>query len=181
MNGGEPSGSDRAARRPEVHYLVRLMKRYDLTALDVSDGKVQIRLRRAVAARRARRAAAAPPPPTLRPPRSPARAGPPRSRGRVAAVGRPTAPKTVVIESPMVGTYFASSAPDAPPFVSVGSVVHPDTIVCIIEAMKVFTDIPAGVSGTIAEILVKNGQAVEFGQPFPRDSGLTRRGRGDPR
>ena len=68
----------------------------------------------------------------------------------------------------MVGTYYSSSAPDAPPFVSVGSVVHPDTIVCIIEAMKVFTDIPAGVSGTIAEILVKNGQAVEFGQPLFR-------------
>ena len=78
------------------------------------------------------------------------------------------APKTIVIESPMVGTYFSSSAPDAPPFVSVGSVVHAETIVCIIEAMKVFTDIPAGVSGTIAAILVKNGQAVEFGQPLFR-------------
>ena len=80
----------------------------------------------------------------------------------------PAAPKTVVIESPMVGTYYASSAPDAPLFVSVGSVVHPETIVCIIEAMKVFTDIPAGVSGTIVEILVKNGQPVEFGQPLFR-------------
>ena len=78
------------------------------------------------------------------------------------------APKTIVIESPMVGTYFSSSAPDVPPFVSVGSVVHAETIVCIIEAMKVFTDIPAGVSGTIAAILVKNGQAVEFGQPLFR-------------
>ena len=68
----------------------------------------------------------------------------------------------------MVGTYYSSSAPDAPTFVSVGSVVHPDSIVCIIEAMKVFTDIPAGVSGTIAAILVKKGQAVEFGQPLFR-------------
>jgi acetyl-CoA carboxylase biotin carboxyl carrier protein len=68
----------------------------------------------------------------------------------------------------MVGTYYSSSAPDSPPFVSVGSVVQASTIVCIIEAMKVFTDIPAGVSGTVAEILVKNGQAVEFGQPLFR-------------
>jgi acetyl-CoA carboxylase biotin carboxyl carrier protein len=68
----------------------------------------------------------------------------------------------------MVGTYYSASAPDLPPFVSPGSVVQPDTIVCIIEAMKVFTDIPAGVSGTIAEALVKNGQAVEFGQPLFR-------------
>jgi acetyl-CoA carboxylase biotin carboxyl carrier protein len=68
----------------------------------------------------------------------------------------------------MVGTYYASNAPDAPPFVSLGSVVQPNTIVCIIEAMKVFTDIPAGVSGTVAEVLVKNGQAVEYGQPLFR-------------
>jgi acetyl-CoA carboxylase biotin carboxyl carrier protein len=80
----------------------------------------------------------------------------------------PASPKTIVIESPMVGTYYASTAPDAAPFVSVGSVVQPDSTLCIIEAMKVFTDIPAGVSGTIAEILVKNGQPVEFGQPLFR-------------
>ena len=54
--------------------------------------------------------------------------------------------QTVVIKSPMVGTYYASSAPDAAPFVTVGSAVRPDSTVCIIEAMKVFTDIPAGVS-----------------------------------
>ena len=54
------------------------------------------------------------------------------------------------------------------PFVTVGSAVQPETTVCIIEAMKVFTDIPAGVNGTIAEILVKNGQAVEFDQPLFR-------------
>ncbi|MBV8381972.1 MAG: biotin/lipoyl-binding protein, partial [Planctomycetaceae bacterium] len=71
-----------------------------------------------------------------------------------------------VIESPMVGTFYAASAPDAPPFVSVGSVVRPDTTVCVIEAMKVFTEIPAGLSGTITEVLVKNGQPVEFGQPL---------------
>jgi acetyl-CoA carboxylase biotin carboxyl carrier protein len=68
----------------------------------------------------------------------------------------------------MVGTYYTSRAPDAPPLVTVGSVVHSGTIVCIIEAMKVFTDIPAGVSGTIVEVLAKNGQAVEFGQPLFR-------------
>src|SRR5262249_29413562 len=68
----------------------------------------------------------------------------------------------------MVGTFYTSSAPDAPPFVTTGSVVHPDTIVGIIEAMKVFTEIPAGVSGTIVEILAKNGQPVEFGQALFR-------------
>jgi acetyl-CoA carboxylase biotin carboxyl carrier protein len=152
----------------KVHYLVRLMKRYDLTALDLSDSTIQIRLRR-----RGPEAQ----PPAIAPasqardlaPEGPAQAGSaPEPRLETVPTSVSSAPKTIVIESPMVGTYFSSSAPDVPPFVSVGSVVHAETIVCIIEAMKVFTDIPAGVSGTIAAILVKNGQAVEFGQPLFR-------------
>jgi acetyl-CoA carboxylase biotin carboxyl carrier protein len=149
----------------KVHYLVRLMKRYDLTALDLSDDSVQIRLRRHGPLAQAARAAAtneAAPPPHVQP------SSPQEFRGESVPTSVSAAPKTIVIESPMVGTYFSSSAPDAPPFVSVGSVVHAETIVCIIEAMKVFTDIPAGVSGTIAAILVKNGQPVEFGQPLFR-------------
>jgi acetyl-CoA carboxylase biotin carboxyl carrier protein len=149
-----------------IHYLVRLMKRYNLTALDVSSGPIQVRLRR-------RGPQTALPPATIHPPAITAAA--PVATGTVTPAPPPTPPadsppaaKTVVIESPMVGTYYSSSAPDVPQFVSAGSVVHPETIVCIIEAMKVFTDIPAGVSGTIVEILVKNGQAVEFGQPLFR-------------
>jgi acetyl-CoA carboxylase biotin carboxyl carrier protein len=157
----------------KIHYLVRLMKRYDLTDLNLSDGKVQIRLKR-------RGPEAAPPPLNMAgaqlvvPVGQQAyREAPPAAAGPVpgpspAAPEPPSASKTIVIESPMVGTYYASSAPDASPFVSVGSIVQPDTTLCIIEAMKVFTDIPAGVSGTIAEILVKNGQPVEFGQPLFR-------------
>jgi len=150
-----------------IHYLVRLMKRYDLTALDVSDGSVQVRLRR----RSPGTGSPQPPAPSAIEPGAPNPASTSVAAGartESPPLALSTAPKTVVIESPMVGTYFASSAPEAPPFVSVGAVVHPDSIVCIIEAMKVFTDIPAGVSGTIAAILVKNGQAVEFGQPLFR-------------
>jgi hypothetical protein len=76
--------------------------------------------------------------------------------------------RSLVIVSPMVGTYYASSTPDTTPFISVGSAVRPDTIVCIIEAMRVFTDIPAGIPGTIVEVLVQNGQMVEYGQPLFR-------------
>jgi acetyl-CoA carboxylase biotin carboxyl carrier protein len=141
-----------------IHHLVRLMKRYDLTAIDIIEGATKIRLRR-----RGAETAVVPPVahgaalPAAPPPVAPPRAEP-----------APAAPTGIVIESPMVGTYYASSAPDAPPFVTVGSIVRPDTTVCIIEAMKVFTEIPAGVSGTISEILVKNGQSVEFGQPLFR-------------
>ncbi len=70
------------------------------------------------------------------------------------------------IDSPMVGTFYAASSPDAKPFVSVGDRVTPDTLICIIEAMKVFNEIKADVTGVVQSILVENGQAVEFDQPL---------------
>jgi acetyl-CoA carboxylase biotin carboxyl carrier protein len=163
-----PSGPAKPLDVQRLHYLVRLMKRYDLTALDVSDSSVQIRLRRSSPHAAASHIATGPPIVASAVPTSATSPTPPQGRIEPAPAGGSGGPKTVVIESPMVGTYYASSAPDAPIFVSVGTVIQPNTIVCIIEAMKVFTDIPAGVSGTIAEILVKNGQAVELGQPLFR-------------
>lgn len=70
----------------------------------------------------------------------------------------------VAIESPMVGTYYSAASPDSPAFVKPGSQIASDSVVCIIEAMKVFNEIKAEVSGTIEKILVKNGEPVEFGQ-----------------
>jgi acetyl-CoA carboxylase biotin carboxyl carrier protein len=70
------------------------------------------------------------------------------------------------ITSPMVGTFYHSQSPDADPYVKVGSTVTKDSIVCIVEAMKLFNEIEAEVNGEIVEILVKNGQLVEFGQPL---------------
>jgi len=72
------------------------------------------------------------------------------------------------INSPMVGTFYSSPAPDAPPYVSVGKVVTPESVVCIIEAMKVMNEIKAEMSGTITEILVESGKPVEFGKPLFR-------------
>ena len=66
----------------------------------------------------------------------------------------------------MVGTFYASSSPESPPFVSVGTSVRPDSVVCIIEAMKVMNEIQAELNGTITEILVQNGKNVEYGQPL---------------
>ncbi len=74
----------------------------------------------------------------------------------------------VTIDAPTVGTFYSASTPDDPPFVSVGTKVSSDTVVCIIEAMKVFNQIPAEKSGKIVEILVENGDAVEYGQPLFR-------------
>ncbi len=70
----------------------------------------------------------------------------------------------VEIKSPIVGTFYTTPSPDSEHYVEVGSTVTPQTVVCIIEAMKVMNEIKAETSGTIAEILVTNGQAVEFGQ-----------------
>lgn len=70
------------------------------------------------------------------------------------------------ITSPIVGTFYANPSPDSDPYVEVGSSVGPQTVVCIIEAMKVLNEIKAEISGTIVEVLVTNGQAVEYGQPL---------------
>jgi len=70
----------------------------------------------------------------------------------------------VKIESPMVGTFYASASPDKPAFISIGASVGPNSVVCLIEAMKIFNEINAGTTGTIEKILVKSGDAVEFGQ-----------------
>jgi len=70
------------------------------------------------------------------------------------------------IISPMVGTFYQSSSPDADPYVKVGAKVSKDSIVCIVEAMKLFNEIEAEVDGEIVEVLVKDGQLVEYGQPL---------------
>lgn len=70
----------------------------------------------------------------------------------------------IAIESPMVGTFYSAANPDSPPFSKPGSQISPDSVVCLIEAMKVFNEIKAEKSGTIEQVLVKNGEAVEFGQ-----------------
>jgi len=81
----------------------------------------------------------------------------------------PAAPAEVVghvVKSPMVGTFYRASSPGAKSFVEVGSVVKEGEAICIIEAMKILNEIEADASGTITQILVDNGQAVEFGQPM---------------
>jgi acetyl-CoA carboxylase biotin carboxyl carrier protein len=70
----------------------------------------------------------------------------------------------VAVVSPMVGTFYAAPRPDATPFTTVGASVAADTTVCMVEAMKVFNEIKAETSGTIAKVLVQSGQAVEYGQ-----------------
>lgn len=77
-------------------------------------------------------------------------------------------PEGNVIKSPMVGTFYSAPNPESPPFVQSGDSVHAESVVCIIEAMKVMNEIKAETSGKITEVLVKNGESVEYGQPLFR-------------
>jgi acetyl-CoA carboxylase biotin carboxyl carrier protein len=140
-----------------VRRLVALMNEHDLSEIDLRQGNQRVRLRRGsdqpVFAAQPSYA-----PAPAQAPAAPAASGP-------APVAAP-AGKT--INSPMVGTFYLSSSPDAAAFVKIGDQVGPDTTICIIEAMKVFNEIPAETSGKITAVLVENGAPVEFGQPLFR-------------
>ncbi len=88
---------------------------------------------------------------------------PPRSRSR-ARRPRTEEPGVVFIKSPMVGTFYRSPSPESKPFVDMGAKIEENTLVCIIEAMKIMNEIQAETKGTVLEILVENGQPVEYGQ-----------------
>ncbi|MBI1852238.1 MAG: acetyl-CoA carboxylase biotin carboxyl carrier protein [Planctomycetes bacterium] len=88
------------------------------------------------------------------------------SPGKVPPPLPPPAPDTITINSPMVGTFYRSSTPDSEPYCEVGQDVTPDGVLCIIEAMKVMNEIKAETEGRIMEILVGNGEPVEYGQPL---------------
>ncbi|MEY3143404.1 MAG: Acetyl-CoA biotin carboxyl carrier [Planctomycetota bacterium] len=143
--------------------LVRLMVENDLTELDIRDEQETVTVKRpgvhAVPQVVAAPVMAAAPV-----------AAAPAAAPAAAAAAAPAAVKESLpaIESPMVGTFYATPGPDKAPFVSVGSKVGPDTTVCLIEAMKIFNEIKAETSGTVEEVLVKSGQPVEFGQPLFR-------------
>ena len=87
----------------------------------------------------------------------------PLPKADAAAPAEPAKEEGAVITSPMVGTFYSSASPEDPPFVKVGDKVSEDTVVGIVEAMKVMNEVKAGVSGTVSEILVENSHPVEFG------------------
>ncbi|MFV0446731.1 MAG: acetyl-CoA carboxylase biotin carboxyl carrier protein [Planctomycetaceae bacterium] len=93
-------------------------------------------------------------------------ASPSASAAPVAAAAAAKDDGLIDVKSPMVGTFYRASSPDDPPFVKEGDKVSPDTVACLVEAMKFFNQIKAECSGTIAKVLCKDGDAVEFGQPL---------------
>lgn len=154
-----------------VKNLVALMASHDLAEIDLRDGMQRLRIRRggsqmivqSVPAMAAMPAPANPPPPTSRSAETPTSAAP--------STPASSAKKLLEIKSESVGTFYSRPSPDASPYVSVGTKVTPTTVVCQLEAMKLFSELQAGVSGTIVEICVDNQSPVEFGQVLFRVEG----------
>ena len=153
----------------DLQALLDLMGRYNLSEIELEGEGQKIRLRKAEVL--------APAPPGARNDLAFPAASPPLSAPGGFPGGSPPAAATSAqpaplpanvreVTSPMVGTFYRASSPEAEPFVKEGDHVELDTVLCIIEAMKVMNEIPAGVSGLVREILRKNGESVEFGQPL---------------
>jgi acetyl-CoA carboxylase biotin carboxyl carrier protein len=138
-----------------IKTLVGLMNQHDLSEIDLHEGEHRIRLRRGTMKGAVGQTVNAPPAPT---PASMPAAEP------TSAAEPPPAKAGQAIKSPTPGTFYTSPSPGAPAFVSVGSRVKPDTVVCIIEAMKILNEIPAECTGVITKVLVDNQQPVEYGQ-----------------
>ncbi len=149
----------------KLRELVKLMKDNDLSEIDLRDNDEQITLKRPTAEPIVTPIAAPVAPLAAAPAPVPAAPAAPAEAAGGAAPA-PADDGLIEVTSPMVGTFYTAASPDADDFVSVGATVGEDTVVCIIEAMKVFNEIKAEKKGTVAKILVDSGQAVEFGQPL---------------
>jgi acetyl-CoA carboxylase biotin carboxyl carrier protein len=140
----------------EIKAIIDLMKKHDLSVFEIEKEGFRLKLEKGPSVQGA---AAAPP----------ATAGPSKAMPAVPETAA-TTPKAIEsvplkeIVSPMVGTFYRTASPDAPPFVDVGKTVTEDTVVCIIEAMKVMNEIKAEMGGVIAEVVAENGKPVQFGQ-----------------
>ena len=139
----------------EIKELMKLLEASPLTKIDLSYSDGHVVLEKGAAPAVLSGPAAVPPAPA-----APAAAAPPPTPAESA--------QTVDITAPMVGTFYSAPDPKAPPFVKPGSHVTPSSVVCVLEAMKIFSEVEAEVEGDITDILVKDGDFVEFGQTLFR-------------
>lgn len=150
----------------QIKLIIDLMKRSDLTEFEVEEQGFKIKIKRNsgdVANSGIVPSYSAHPFPAAAPEQ-------PKASAPAAATAAPAASAAgddtgyAYVKSPMVGTFYRSPSPDSPPFVDTNSKVEEKSVVCIIEAMKIMNEIQAEVKGTIVEVLVENGQPVEYGQ-----------------
>lgn len=142
----------------DIKELVALMRRNDLSVFKLEQEGFKITLKRGSEPVFTTTAISAPAP--VQPAAAPALAAPASTPAPAAASGE----KLKEITSPMVGTFYAAASPDAQPFANPGTEIAADSVVCIIEAMKVMNEIKAEVAGTVVEVVAENGKPVQFGQ-----------------
>lgn len=138
-----------------IRQIIKLMEQHDLSEVDLQQGDEKIKLNRGAVSPVGTAQAPAAVPQVAGP------ANPP------VADGSPT-DGTITINAPMVGTFYCRATPQSKPFVKIGDSINDESIVCIVEAMKVFSEIPAECSGKIVEILVSDQDPVDFGKPMFR-------------
>ena len=137
----------------DIREILRIIDESDLTELQIQTEGFALHVRKG--------------PPTPASPMPAPQSTPVRERATVEQASAP-ADGLATITAPMLGTFYRAEAPGKPPFVEVGAGVEPDTIVCIIEVMKMMNSVPAGVAGTIVEICHQNAKLVEYGAPLFR-------------
>jgi len=143
-----------------IKQVVEMMKRSEISEFEIEEKDFKLRLSRKNGDTQIIQAAA----PVAA---APIAAAAPAAPATPATAAAPAEEQGVsVVKSPMVGTFYTAASPESPVFTKVGAKVSADSIVCIIEAMKVMNEIQAELSGTITEVLVENGEAVEYGQPL---------------
>jgi acetyl-CoA carboxylase biotin carboxyl carrier protein len=145
-----------------IEQIIQLMERHNLSEVDLQQGDEKIKLSRGSTA-----------PVYVAPPLAAPPSGPQMAPAEAALQPQTSASadppgNTVTINAPMVGTFYGRANPDSEPFVKIGDRVSEETVVCIVEAMKVFNEIPAECNGKIVEILVNDQEPVDFGKPMFR-------------
>jgi len=172
--GDTPNRRPRAAQRPaasvnmdELRELIGLLRDNGLAELELENEGFRVRLRResAFGQAAATEVPLSPPPPAPVQPAPPPAPGPAHP-GTQASTEASHDQDLHIIPSPIVGTFYRSPSPAADPFVKIGSNVEPESVVCIIEAMKLMNEIQAEIGGEVVKIYVENGQPVEYGQPL---------------
>lgn len=146
----------------EIKSIIDLMTRNDLTEFELEKDNVKIRIKRGL------EGFSISAPSREHGGYAPASAAGPTHGLPAPAPAAPAAPLTKDIKSPMVGTFYRSPSPEAAPYIEIGQAVSEETVVCIIEAMKVMNEIKAEVRGIIVEVLSENAKPVEFGKPLFR-------------
>ncbi len=145
----------------EIKELIEMLKDTDISELEIERSGVKVRLRKGgdVTFHAAMPRMEYPPAAIVAPAVAEAPAPPPAEK-----MPEPVKPNQIKVTSPIVGTFYRASSPDKPPYVEVGAVVKKGQILCIIEAMKLMNEIESETSGKVTQILVENGQPVEYGQ-----------------